>query len=1331
MKKLSVSKNILSTTTPCYSKYYYKFYEKVPIIIEMVMGMRKAAYCLLFLLIVVILVQIPINPQIIVEASPGNDVTIEASDASITLKKGEYYILKVNITNNGTEPLRLKKIDVQRSDVTQIINTTHPLKWLMPSNKSWALILINTTALEPATYDGWVNFTFESSVGITYNTVSYSITVQPSDPIIQVDPPYLYYESLSYEESVVKIIVKNLIDVNLTVALEMPSELSEICIPLKDLDTIPPRGHAEYPLLIRSWEISDIITDELNFTVISPTSQTWRVPIVLVSHNALNVQNYTLLEKHTILENNSIIVASGSTTTVNFSVPVGVHQLIINGQSNSAELQWELYNSTNKMVAYVEDVDVAEFSIVDPVPGTWSLLLNNTGLDYANITLKVLVSTPDMIGGTDLLKEKLVVQGKLLGIEEKIFWFYVPPSVSSLNIFTKETTDFLIELYNPFGQLITTLPLVKPLHGTYKIKVISSNPDITNELPFFMEIETPPIEEISEIPVVITDFIRSEETKIFRFYVPPGIEAFSLDLTANGSLDCTIKSPSDEKYSLLETNLIKTPEHGMWSLYVRTGENVTFSISIDEVITTLLGTPPFHVTGRIEGKSIRVFKFYIPRDIENIALNGSSTGQVEWTLIDPAGKIQPYGATLEDVIIENPMAGVWKLEIDSLETATYSFEVITGNYSFSQVKVLLEDSFLINAGNSEDGSLVIQNFGNETLEIVKVEVLDSWINILGYNPSEIASSSAGSLNFEVNAENCTYGIYHSFIVIESSWGKHFAEVTMKVLLDFVKVKGSSEILISNDISSITLSILIQNIGVSNASISNVPLPYRISESSLGTREVSVITAKKSGFVEGLHYALPNITISFGTDNVIMSFFAPFVIVSGRPYVPNFTIIESVHANILQNDINGHIDEPLSLSIEIMNDANYSTGKVILWSYVTNDFYSLPVSVPSVENGSSVTLDTTVRFARWTKEVARPLIIIENSSGEFVCITPQNTLSADIEPGIEIVKVWYLPEDPLVHDYIAIKAKLGGTETSIFAVSTLYMYDNQRKTLYMATSEGGDVYSGILKPFMQPANISFITSAVANGRLGFFISDNNGNYYNMKVRTSPPPEEFNIMILTDRPAYRSGSKVLIWGNVAREGSLLINVFVNIKVLDPTDTVIAEEQRITNETGYFAMEVQLAEDAIEGIYRVNVTYGEVQEIYEFWVDNTPPLILGIEVTPENPRVGQEIVFEVQVQDNESGIERVVLSYNDGSGWVNITMDSAEEGYYFATLPPLENETTVKYKVYAWDLAGNIAYSEEGEIEVLGEAKPWSGVSPIIIISLVAAVTVVVFLVLKRRK
>lgn len=1297
----------------------------------MVIGMRKAAYCLLFLLIAVVLVKILINPQIIAEASPENDVTIEPSDANITLKKGEYYILKVNITNNGTETLRLKKVDVQRPDITQIINTTHPLKWLMPSNKSWALILINTTTLEPATYNGWINFTFESSVGIACNSVSYYITVQPSDSIIQADPPYLYYESLSYEESVVKIIARNLIDVNITVALEMPSELSEICIPLKDLDTIPPRGHAEYPLLIRSWKISDIIIGELNFTVISPASQTWRVPIVLVSHDALNVQNYTLLEKHAVLENNSITVANGSTTTVDFSVPVGVHQLIINGQSNSTELQWKLYNPTNKIVAYMEG-DIAEFSIVDPMPGRWSILLNNTGFETANIMLKTLVSAPDMIGGTDLLKEKLVVQGKLLGSEEKIFWFYVPPGVSSLNIFTKETTDFSIELYDPFGKLIITLPLVEPLHGTYMIKVISSNPDAINELPFFIEIETPLIEEISEIPVIITDFIRSGEAKIFRFYVPPGIEAFSLDLTANDSLDCAIESPGGEEYLLTETNLIKAPEHGMWSIYVRTGGSVTFSISIDEVIATLLGTPPFHVTGRVEGKGLRVFKFYIPRDIEILTLNGSSTGQVEWTLTDPTGKIQysASGTTLDAATIENPMIGIWKLEIEGFEAATFSFEVITGNYSFSQVKVILEEPFLISAGNCEDGSLVVQNFGNETLEIVKARSLDSWINVLSYDTMEIASSSAGSINFEVNAENCTYGIYRSFVVIESSWGRHFAEVAMKVLLDLVKVKGSSEILVSNDVPSVTFNIIVQNVGASNASILEVAPPYPISKSVIETRNVSVITVKRSGLAEGEHYILPNITISFGTGTITMSFFASFVIVSGRPYVSNYATIENVHVNILQNSINGLIDETFSLSVNITNDANYSTRKVILWSYVTNDFYSLPASVPSVENSSAVMLDTTMRFTKWTKEVVRLLVIVENSSGKVVCLTSQNTLNVNIEPGIEIVKVWYLPEEPLTHDYTAIKAKLGETETLIFTISTLYMYDNQREILYMATSEGSKVYGGVLKPFMQPVNVSFIVSAVANGRFGFFISDNNGKYHVMEVRTSPPPEEFDITVFTDRSAYRSGSRISIWGNVTREGSPLINVFVTIMVIDPNGTVIMEGRRITNETGHFAMEIRLSEDADEGIYSVNVTYGEVCKIRKFWVDNTPPTIGSITVGPEKPRVGREIIIEVQVQDNESGIGKVILSYNDGSGWVNITMNGTEGGSYVATLPAFDSEVTVTYKIYAYDLAGNVIQSEEREI-VVEEVKILSGVTPVIIGAAVAAVAVITVLIIRKRK
>jgi len=398
--------------------------------------------------------------------------------------------------------------------------------------------------------------------------------------------------------------------------------------------------------------------------------------------------------------------------------------------------------------------------------------------------------------------------------------------------------------------------------------------------------------------------------------------------------------------------------------------------------------------------------------------------------------------------------------------------------------------------------------------------------------------------------------------------------------------------------------------------------------------------------------------------------------------------------------------------------------------VVNDFYLLPASVPSIQNGSFSILSATVRFSKWTKENVRLLLIVENSSGELVCIASQNVLSISIEPGIEIVDVWYIPETPIAHDYIAVKAKLGESKTSVFTVSVFYMYDNQRGTLHMATSESGNVYSGMLKPFMQPVDVNFIVSVVANGRFGFFISDNNGNYYVMEVRTSPPPEEFDITVLTDRSAYRSGSRISIWGNVTREGSPLINVFVTVMVIDPNGTIIIEGQRITNETGHFAMEIRLSEGADEGIYRVNVTYGEVYEIYKFWVDNTPPTIGGITVSPEKPRVGREITVEVQVQDNESGIEKVILSYNDGSGWVNITMNSTEGGSYVATLPAFDSEVTVTYKIYAYDLAGNVIQSEEREI-VVEKVKILSGVTPVIIGATVAAVAVVAVLIIRKKK
>lgn len=1297
---------------------------------------RRKAYCLLLVIILIILIQMPLQSKIAVKAQRSDAVITEPDNAEIVLQKGEYYILKANITNNGTETIHLKRIVVQRSDITQIINTTYPFKWLMPSNETYAFILINTSALEPATYYGCVNFTFEGLSGEIINTVNYSITVQPSSPLIRINPPYFYFEGLSYEESLVKIVVESLTDTNLTVLLQLPNKLSEICTPLKDKDVIPPRGHAEFPLLIRTWKTSELIVEEMNFTVISPVSQTWRVPVVIVPHETWNIQNYTLLEKHVILENDSITVENNSIVTVNFNVPMGVHQLIVGGDSTSLNYpEWILYDPTGTPMTPI-GVEFVKFIVRDPGPGQWTILLNNTAWDSTeNVTIKVLVSASDMIGGTDLLKEKLVVQGRLLSSEEKVFRLYIPPGVSSLNIRTERLKNFLIELYDPFGNLIREIFLtdsvLEPVHGTYTIRIVAQNLGEIQNITFSMEIETLSIEEFSEIPVIVTDFLRSEESKIFKFYVPPGVEAIPINLDANGSIDCTIESPSGEKYLLPEINVIKNPEHGIWSLFFQAGENVTFTLTIDEAIGKLLGAPPFQVTGRLEDFDLEVFRFYISTDTEKFVLNGSSSGMIEWTLMDPKGEIQYSleSTGFEDLVFEDPMPGAWELELYSIETAEFSFEVVVDNYNFSYIKMVLPDECLLLASGDKGSDIItIQNIGNDTLEIVSVENLDPWVNISSYNPSEILPSWVGSIDFELNAKNCSSGIYHSFIVIRSSWGVHFVEVSMKVLIDLVKIRDGTEILVSKETTSTTLNIYVQNIGVSYAGIKEVQPSYQVRPGAIYTGNISIIKVEKSGLTEGVHYILPNITISFGTTN-IMSFFVPIVIVNGRPYAPNFAYTENLEITILQNDVTGRIDEPILLSINVTNVASSSTGKVILWEYGTNDLYLLPASEPFVENNSFTILDTNAQFVKWMKGSIRLMLIVESSDGELACVTSKNALNIDIKPGITVEKVWYLPENPLAHDHIAINVKLGSSETKIFSIAVFYIYDNHRKTLFIAEGEGSNVYSGMLNPFMEPVNVSFIVSTVTNGRIGFLISDNDGEYYNINVKTSPPPELFSIYITTDRPAYQSGSRVIIWGNLTRGGSPLVNVFLNIEVRDPAKDIIVEKVKATNGTGYFTLEIDLPENATEGIYYVNITYGGIQKIHEFWVDNTPPTIMNIIVTPEKPHVGDEITIEVRIQDNESGIGIVILSYNYGDQWINITM-SGEEGLYSAILPPMDNEGSIRYKIYVLDIAGNVAYSEEQKITVTKPATLPGGLT-LIIGSIIVVTVVVVVIILKRRK
>jgi hypothetical protein len=92
----------------------------------------------------------------------------------------------------------------------------------------------------------------------------------------------------------------------------------------------------------------------------------------------------------------------------------------------------------------------------------------------------------------------------------------------------------------------------------------------------------------------------------------------------------------------------------------------------------------------------------------------------------------------------------------------------------------------------------------------------------------------------------------------------------------------------------------------------------------------------------------------------------------------------------------------------------------------------------------------------------------------------------------------------------------------------------------------------------------------------------------------------------------------------------------------------------------------------------------------IDKTPPTILAIERQPkEDIQPMQAVNILVNITDLVSGIRNVTLSYNINNGptWTNITMTpNTTTGLYEATIQGQEPNTLVKYKIIAYDNAGN---------------------------------------------
>jgi len=141
----------------------------------------------------------------------------------------------------------------------------------------------------------------------------------------------------------------------------------------------------------------------------------------------------------------------------------------------------------------------------------------------------------------------------------------------------------------------------------------------------------------------------------------------------------------------------------------------------------------------------------------------------------------------------------------------------------------------------------------------------------------------------------------------------------------------------------------------------------------------------------------------------------------------------------------------------------------------------------------------------------------------------------------------------------------------------------------------------------------------------------------------------------------------------------------------------------------------------------------EYHYSYTDTIPPTIdTPIQEPADNVQPGQEVKISVNVTDAESGVKNVTLYYTNNTEWYPVQMLFNEtSGYWEATIPGHDADTTVKYKIEAYDNAGNCAVNDNaGEYYIYTVVPEFSSVI-FVLIALMAASIVAIKLRKKSNK
>ncbi|MHA1593405.1 MAG: Ig-like domain-containing protein [Candidatus Baldrarchaeia archaeon] len=133
----------------------------------------------------------------------------------------------------------------------------------------------------------------------------------------------------------------------------------------------------------------------------------------------------------------------------------------------------------------------------------------------------------------------------------------------------------------------------------------------------------------------------------------------------------------------------------------------------------------------------------------------------------------------------------------------------------------------------------------------------------------------------------------------------------------------------------------------------------------------------------------------------------------------------------------------------------------------------------------------------------------------------------------------------------------------------------------------------------------------------------------------------------------------------------------------------------------------------------------------LDNTPPTISKVQY-PQEVEEGTNIIVSITTNDELSGIDKVILSYSTDGGktWNNVTATSIGEDVYQATIPAQPADTQVQFKIYVYDVAGNVATSEVYSCKVVPKLVSQVPLAVIITGAGAIAALAATMIIIKRR-